>query len=117
MIKAELARYSYLALVAVDAHSLLVLLALSFPADWHCCSHFGGDLVDLGARQLQVGVHLRLVHLVRFGQREQRYPPKDDECDAVEAGAHVREAPQQHAELERVHQVLHQEEPAMCTTN
>lgn len=34
---------------------------------------------------------------------------EDDERDAVEAGAHVREAPQQHAELERVHQVLHQE--------
>ena len=35
-----------------------------------------------------------------------------DERDAVEAGADVREAPQQHAELQRVHQVLHQEQPA-----
>lgn len=32
------------------------------------------DLVDLGARQLQIGVHLRLVHLVRLRQSEQRYP-------------------------------------------
>lgn len=33
---------------------------------------------------------------------------EDDECDTVEAGADVREAPQQHAELQGVHQVLHQ---------
>lgn len=37
---------------------------------------------------------------------------EDDERDAVEAGAHVGKAPQQHAELQRVHQVLHQEQPA-----
>jgi hypothetical protein len=42
---------------------------------------------------------------------------ENDERDAVEASAHVREAPEQHAELERVHQVLNHEQSAGQATH
>lgn len=90
----------------------LKFYALRLPAQRHRRPHLGGDLVDLATYELEVGVHLRLVHLIRLRQSEQCYPPEYDERDSIEAGPHVGQAPQQDAELERVHQVLNQEQPA-----
>jgi len=88
-----------------------VLLSLLLVADGDGGAHFCHNLVDLCAGKGHVLVDLLLVLLVDLGQGEESHDAEGDQGEAVEPGAQVRQAPEQSAELDGVHDVLDEEEP------
>lgn len=59
----------------------------------------GHDIVNLCANKADILVNLCLVLFVHLGQREERHHGQDDQREAVEPGAQVRQTPQQAAKL------------------
>lgn len=110
------------------------------------CSLLVGNLCQLGAHQIQVGIDGLLVVLIDLGQGEQRDKgcrrrwkiqlyynihiiyrvfTQYDQSHAIEPGANVGEHPQNDTELNRIDQILNEEQASqlsseaiqMCNTN
>lgn len=60
----------------------------------------GHDVIDLCAYKADILVNLCLVLFIDLGQGEECHNSQDDQREAVEPGAKVRQAPQQAAKLE-----------------
>lgn len=54
-----------------------------------------GHFADFRQRQVDVLVHLSLVHLVYFGQREGGHVGQNHQSHAIEPGADVGESPKE----------------------
>lgn len=67
----------------------------------------GHNIVDLSADEANVLVNLGLVLFVDLGESEESNHSQDDQCQAIEPGSQVSQAPQQAAKLQYKRQKLH----------
>merc|ERR1712200_94384 len=73
------------------------------------------NIVDLSLDHAYILVNLYLVGLIDLGQAEESHQRENNQGDAIQQAANVCRNPQQKAKLERVHQVLNEEEPAQLS--
>lgn len=99
---------SYFLVLLSWSLSLLFLLL----ANWNFRPDLFDHIVDLGLGKVQILIDLHLVRLVELGYREHAHHNEDDEGHAIEPCSKVRQYPQNQTKLERVNEILDQEESA-----